>query len=737
MQDEFGTTGAAAAIDSERHLKDYVSVVLARWWILVSTFVLVVFGVSTWAVVSTPIYRAKALLLIEPVKVNLMDFKSVYDPTLGGVGDGPARLEFYETQYKLILCRPILERTFQEFNFGNMKEFLDVKDPIIAFSKLFSVEPVRSSRLVWVIFEWRDPELAARVLDFLVSEYMLDYRRRSVGVTMGGLEALRKKAAEVKPKVEAKAKELQQFMVENNMVSLEKTQNIIVDRLKEINKNLSDVEWEKIEVESICKNIKQVLQDNRSMDEMPEVAGSTALRDLKLEYIRTKQECNDLDGRFGPNHPEVVAAKARLDTISEKMQEEMKSLFAVAQAQFERTVRQTNELRRELAAQEQRVLAFNMVAIRYNMLKETHDTLSKTYKAIVTRIEEIEIAMASGSEDDNLFVITHPRVPVKPAKPRKAFSIVMASIIGLLSGIGLCFFVNYLDTTVKTKDDIENLMRVPVLGYVPSLQKGISDKSAGNSSKGKDLLTVVNPRSIAAESFRSIRTALAFSSPNEDLRHFLVTSPSPEEGKTLVSANIAIALAQAGKRVLLVDADMRKPRLHKVFAVAASPGLSNILAVGGMSHLRNMVQPVPGIPTLCFLPCGLLPPNPAELLGSSRMFELIGEMSAQFDVTIFDTSPITAVTDAVVLCRYVQGALLIVRSFFTQRESVRRARELLTRAQVKILGVVLNNVDVPRGGYHYYGGGYYNYLYQNYGGEAPKKAHKNRQRSVAPSIGHT
>ena len=720
--------GDARRADRRVHLKDYLQVISARRWTLISTFVIVVLGVTVWMLVQTPVYRAEALLLIEPGKVNLTEFKGVYDPTQMDLGSPLGRREFFETQCKLIVCRPLLEKTFKEFGFGNLREYRDVEDPIAGFGKYFAVRPVHQSRLVLVTFDWKDPELAARALDFLVKEYIADYRRRSVGVTTGGLQALREKAEQLRPKVEAKADELQRFMVEHNMVSLEKTQNIVVDRLKELNKSLSEVERQKIEFESICTNIQQALEEKRPLEDMPEVAGSTAIRDLKLEYIRTKQACSDLSERFGPNHPEVVAAGARLDAVAVKMQEEMQSVLAVARAQRERAAGQAEDLRRELAQQELRVMAFNKLAVRYNILQNAYETLNKTYNAIVKRIEEIEITMAAGSKEDNIFVITHPRVPVTPARPRKKLAVGLAVVVGLLLGAGLCFFVDYLDTTIKTKEDVEEILGVPTIGYVPSLRKSDLDKTDGNGQRAVELAALEKPRSAVAEAFRSIRTALAFSATDGALKRLLVTSSSPKEGKTMVSMNVAMALAQAGKRVLLVGADMRKPRLHKVFQVPGRPGLSNLLAGEGVSNARDAIRPVPGIENLSLLPSGPTPPSPADLLGSERMEELLDELSQEFDVLVLDTPPALNVTDAVVLCQYVPGVILVIRSFTTQRKLAQRATELLARAQGKMVGVILNNVDVHRAGYYPYSSYYYyqNYYY-HYGDETSEKPRKRRR----------
>jgi len=712
------------------HLKDYLRIIVARRWLLASTSVIVVLSVVVWVLVQTPVYRARARLLIEPSKVNLTEFKQVYDPTMTQAGGQLSRREFYETQYRLIVADSVLQKTFQKFSFAKEAGFRDMEDPIEAFGKLFGVNPERGSRLVEVTFDWKDPELAARVLDFQVQEYIAEYRQRALGVTTGGLEELAKKAEELKPELEDKRGELQDFMVKYNMVSLEKTQNILVDRLKEINRMLSGAERQKIECMSICQNIEEALVQKSPLEDMPEIADSDTIRDLKLEYIRTKQDMKDLQGRFGDNHPEIVSTEAKLKAITEKLYQEMTSILAATRAEFERIKTQEGELRRQLEEQQKRVMEFNRRAVEYNFLKSSYQSLERTYTAIITRIEEIEIALAAGSKGDNIFIISHPEVPVYPAKPRKKMAVLLACFVGLALGGSLCFFVDYLDTTIKTKEDVQRIIDAPVVGYVPAVHDGQVPSEDGDLQP-PELMALEKPRSPLAESFRSIRTALAFSKRGEELKRVLVTSALPQEGKSLVSVNLAIALARAGKKVLLADADMRKPRLHRILRLPASPGLSNLLSSEGTVSIDQAVQAVADVANLSFLGSGHVPPNPSELLSGNRLVQLIDELDTRFDMVIFDTPPVINVSDAVVLSHYVQGTLLVMRTFCTQRDFARYAAETFEQSGGEILGVILNTVDVPPGGYYAYDP-YYRYshsgYYYYYGAESAGKGRKRRKR---------
>lgn len=711
MTDQKEAAGPAARPAREPHLRDYLRVLFVRRWVLLAVMAAVLGSTTLYVLMQAPIYRATCRLLLQPTQSRVMDIKQVYDPTFGAEGGSQMlRREFLETQYMLILSRPILEKVFHDprLGFAKMPEFVDSRDPIKGFATRFSVRGLRNSYLAEVSFEWTDRELAKRTVDSVVDHYIRSCRERSLGVTEGGLDSLRAKTEELRPKVEARSADLQKFMMDHNMVSLEQTNDIVSERLKEISRNLTAAELRRIQAESRYKNIRSALEQLHGPDDMPEVIDSLTVRDLKLEYIRTKLQVSTLAGSLGERHPSMLAAAATLDTIGEKLQQEVRHVLAAAEADFQRAAQLEAELRLALAAQEKAVMQFNQFSTEYERLKESHATVNRSYNAVAQRIEEIDIAMAAGSREEGVFVETPAKVPVEAVRPRRMRAMAMAGFLALLLGAGVCFFLDYFDTSIKTKEDVEDLLGAAVLGYVPALfGNGVSEKDIVN----RDLIAVERPHCAVAESFRSIRTALSFTRLEAGGHQIGVTSALPSEGKTLVSTNIAIAMAQSGQRVLLVDADLRRPRLHKVFGAESRVGLSNLLAGQG-TRLADAVQPTV-VPNLSLLVSGPIPPNPAELLGSPRMDAVMEELRQTFDFVVFDTPPTVNVTDSSVIARHVHGMVLVVRSFATDRAVATHARELLANSGARLLGVVLNGVDAPHDGYSYY----YTYYKSNYYGE--------------------
>jgi len=725
MENKQNQRDTFAAVENEPHLRDYLCVLQRRRWVLIATVFIVVTSALVAVLVMTPVYRPTCTLLLQPTRANILPGQSAYyDPTFGAATGGAVIVrQFLETQYRLIVRRPLVEKTFYDMGYDKEKEFAESPDPTTAFGKLFSVNGVRNTFQVKVSFEWKDAEHATRTLDCLVAHYIQSSRERALGMNQSGLDKLNLKAENLRPRLTAKSDELQQFISVHNLVSLEKSQDIVIERLKELSRNLTIVEDRRIKAKSRYSNILDALSTQRTPEEMPEVVNSPTVRDLKLEYIKAKLLSSDLEDSLGPNHPQIKAAQATLHAVADRLSNEVRSVLASAQAEFVRARQQESEIRAALAEQEKTVMAFNGLAVKYKVLKDAHATLDESYHAVVKRIEEIEIAMAIGSKNDGVFVDEPPQVPIRPAKPRKKMIMVLAGFMGMMLGICLCFLVEHLDTTIKTKEDVERLTGATVLGYVPAVENGqVMDGQVYDGPL--ELLALERPLSGVAEMFRSIRTALSFTRVGNKCHQFVVTSALPSEGKTMVSVNVAMALARSDKQVVLIDADLRRARVHKIFGVEHSPGLSNLLAGDDRQTIKEVLRRPCKEKNLSVITSGPIPPNPAELLNSARMGEVLAELGKSFDYVIFDTPPIITVTDALVLTQRVDGALLVVRSFVTEKSALSRTRELFGNADARLIGVVLNGVDASRGGYQYE-----QYHYYNYYGAAGKEGKRRKERS--------
>lgn len=713
-------SGIASRFPAPNLLKHAIRVLNVYRWTWISVTVLLMLGVGVAVFTVTPRYRAECMVLIEPGKMNITEFKDVYDPTMTQNGARASR-DYTETQFHLMLSEPVLEQVFMTFGFASHERFANDTDPIASFADYFNVEPIRNTRLARVTFEWEDAELAARALSLVVKTYIEEYRRRRLGVTAEGLAALRAKAAELRPEVEAKAAALETFKAKHNIVSLEEDEDIVKERLRETSTNLTDVESRRIKLESRVANISDAISGKRPLDDLPEVLGNQAIRDLKLEWVRLEQTISANSDRFGMNHPEMRRARGKLQAVKARINGEISSILAAAKADLDRVRSQEKQLARTLTAQEERVMVQSRFGAQYGLLKDAYESANQNHRSIIKRIEEIEITSAAGTKGDNVFEIAAPKVPTRPSFPKKKQSILLAAALGLALGMGLSFLLNALDGSIKSMEDVEQELGLAVLGHVP----------ASDDVDNADLAALEKPRGLFAESFRSLRTAMSLASAGGGLKRILVTSPSPSEGKDLVSLNTAISLAQSGKRVLLLDCDLRRPRQHKVFGMSPLPGLSNLLASSDEMDPRECMRDTP-VENLTLMPSGPVPPNPVELISSPRMADLLDRMGDRFDVIVVNSPPVLAVSDPVVLTQLVQGVMVVIRGFSTRLDDARRTLEVLDRAEANVLGAVLNLVDTPKvaGGRYY---GYSTYGYYDYSANTDTRGARERKRVLEPS----
>jgi capsular exopolysaccharide synthesis family protein len=691
---------------ADPHLRDYLRVLFIRRWIFIGTLAAVLMAGALYALGTTPIYRASATILLQPTQARVVDIKEVYDPTFGAAGNQVARREFLETQYMLMLSDPIMDRLLDDsdLKLATIREFRDRRAAAGRLKRRFEVKGFRNTYVAEVSFEWRNSELAQRTLSRLIEEYMASSRQRSVGVTAEGLDNLRAKSEELRPRLEACNDEIDTFLTANNMVSVEQSQDVVTDRLRQINNSVTEAEIKRIQTETRQKTIKDAFANNANPQDIPEVSEDTAVRDLRAQLTTAKLKAAEMNGSLGANHPEMQAATASMTTLQEKLDQEMRRVLSSAEADVLRARVQERELRAELDRQKEAVLELNRVSGEYRILKDMRENLTRDYNAIVQRVGEIEIAMAAGAKDSGVYVITPARVDAKPVRPQRGKAIVLSFALGVVLGIGLCFLVEYFDTSVKTKEDVEACMGAPVIGYVPEFDE--------KGETGRELLIAAPRHSAVSEAFRSIRTALSFLRGAGKSQSIVFTSSVPSEGKTFCCSNLAVTLAQTGKRVVVIDADMRRPRVHKVFQCDNLAGMSNLLAGQEDVALADVVRKTE-VPNLDLITSGPIPPNPSELLSSQRAVDLVKELLKSYDYVMIDSPPVVGITDAAILSALTEGVVLVVRSFATDREILRHAKERLDTAGVKVLGVILNCVDAPKRGTYYYGQYYYHY-YSHY-----------------------
>jgi capsular exopolysaccharide synthesis family protein len=451
---------------------------------------------------------------------------------------------------------------------------------------------------------------------------------------------------------------------------------------------------------------------DRNSDSLPSILENKLIMDLKQAYIQLEAQYMKLSETYKPEYPEMVRLKQQMQAIQKRIDGELTKVITAIKNDYESSLRREGLLRQAFEEQKARVIEMNDKAIQYNILKREADTNKELYKGLLQRMKEAGVS--AGIMASNIQVIDQAELPTKPYKPNRQLNLLLAAVVGLFLGIGLAFFFEYLDNTVKTPEDVEQLIRLPSFGMVPEISYERRRRLESGTSYPVELVTFGHPKSMLSEAFRNIRTSILLSFPEKPPKRIAISSPNPAEGKTTTVINTAIALSQTGAQVIIIDSDMRKPRVHKIFGEENGVGLSNFLS--GNADLDSVIKKS-DIPNLYYIPGGPIPPNPSELIGSKLFKSMMESLGERFDHIVIDSPPVLGFADAIILSTSVDGIILVVLGGKTPRETLQRAKEVLHQVNAKILGVVINRIDIQRSDYGYY---YYRYHYY-YGKEGKKK----------------
>jgi len=733
---------AAAPADGGVDVWEYLRIVRRRW-LLILLCVLLVVGLTAFVSLRiTRIYRATVTLQIETQAPQVLG-KDIEDVVEMGTGSFWSNVEYYETQYRIIESRDVSARVVKKFKLNEDPEFMgvpleeraafkvaSVEDAAEILQSLISVEPVKDSRLTKIHIEHPDPQRAQLYANALADAYVEKNLESMLQSTVDAVDWLSNQLDDAKGKLSTAEGDLRKYKKENDIlsISLEDRQNLIATQMTAAAAKLTEVRAARIELQSRKTAVVKAAKVEDPMAIPLEALNNNPLiQQLKQNYAQLGQEYGELSSRYGERHDRIVEVKAKMDRVREDISREVGNVVSSVDAELaaarstETGIQQTLE---DLKAQAQELA--DKEGAYYTLAREATNN-EEVYKLLLGRTKEADLSKLL--RVNNVNVLDRALLPDVPVKPRIQLNLALAFIFGLLLGVGLAVLIEFADRTIKNQDDVEAL-RVSFLGIVPSIdstsyhgagyygRKGEgkrsskrkkNDASADASRINYDNFVHDHPKSQVAESLRSIRTNLLFMSADRDVKRLLVTSPSPQEGKTTVAANLAIVMAQSGSRVLLVDTDLRRPRVHKAFGIQRPRvGLSTMVL--GESTAAESIMAT-GIPNLDVLVCGPTPPNPSELIHTDSFRRVLDEITARYDRIILDSPPVGVVTDAAILSKMVDGTVLIVKSLKTTRDAAKHAVSILRDIDAEILGAVLNDLDLNnrKYGQHYY------YYYKKYG----------------------
>jgi succinoglycan biosynthesis transport protein ExoP len=731
------TPAPAGPHAGEPHLFDRLSVLYKYRWAALALFMLVVSWVMVDSYTRVPAYRAVARVLVEDPNTDIATPSEIArsapisDPEMymqtqlrimkgrdlaqrvaskldmnrvaefNGQGPKPTQLavaiawvKYYAAwPYRIITSAPAEPpATVASFNAVNAASYPDV------LLSRFNVAQVRGSQLVDMTFDSADPQFAARAANSFAEEYVSHNLELKVSTLNASADWLTGEVQKLFDLVKESDLKLAQYKETQDAGALDSNQNIVVARLTASNDSATRARMDRIQKEGLWRQIEAAGDD---VESITSVVNNPNIQNLRVQLNQLSQERARATERYGERHPEYQKAVTAYGNAETQLREEIRKAKQTAKSEYENAVQQERELQALLGESKRQATALGRKGVDYAVLLREAESNRTIYNQLVAR--EKELRVVANSRTNNVRIVDKAEIPSAPYTPNHRRDWAYAIALGIAFGLGLAFGIDYLDDTVKTPDDISRRLKLKFLGLVPIV-----------SGDRHPLISGPVPHDFG-EAYRSIRTALASQLPGNGPRIVAVASSQPLEGKTTTAVNIAMALAVGGARVLLIDADMRRPSVHKALRMNNDRGLSQLLA--GQARMREVVQRTHD-PNLLTITAGRTPANPSELLASDRMRALLsGLETGPFDWIIIDTPPVLAVTDAVILAPLVGAVTFVIGAEMTRWRLAERAVETLLGSNPRNVLAVLNKVNFGRNKYYY--SRYYGHQYKNYYAESP------------------
>jgi polysaccharide biosynthesis transport protein len=720
-------------VEDSIHLRDYLQVVLKRKWIVFGFLSCVVLTTMLLSFLMVPVYRSSVV-----IKIDKQNPEAVSIP---GVQTFKPGRDYYTTQYELLKSRRLAEKVIKKLDLDKNPRFLPldsklsraadvifypVKKVSSFFKSFFSskpgesvarssekrevplylsnllisrleITPIKDSQLVKLTFESNDPEISMLVTNAVADAYIEYDMESRIDASRQSKEFLEKQIIDTKIKTENSEKELNRYASSNKIIFFgDGKQSVLAQKLSDISNGLSSATTDRMRKEALHNQIKE------SGTTIPEIINNDLIQGLSREHAKLEAEYSNLSKTFTPDFPKMKNLKSQMDAVKERINSEKNQLIKSIQSDYFAALKREKYLKATYDELQENVLTFQEKTVQYETLKREVDVNKNLHNNLLQKLNEVGIATMSTAS--NIQVIDNAVFPRTPSKPNVNLNFFLSLIFGLMGGVGLAFFMDYFDNTIKDTQEVEKGARLPSLGMIP-LQSHISAET-------RPLLVSSGATNQVAEAFRSIGTFLLLSSSAKPPQTILVTSPGSKEGKTTICINIAVALAEAIGNGIIIDADLRKPRLHTIFKVDNKTGLSRYLAgnIDFDSTDEKMIRPT-SLKGISFISSGPTPPNPSELLYSARMKDLLDALQSMYSFVIIDAPPVMGMPDSILLSSLVDGTVLVVKAGETQKNILSETKKVLNNVNAKLLGVVLNGVkkaDMKYDHYSHYYSSYFN-----------------------------
>ncbi|MDX6696403.1 MAG: polysaccharide biosynthesis transport protein [Blastocatellia bacterium] len=748
---------------ADTNIRDYLFVVLKRKWLILA-LMLVVTSLVTLQMYRMPsIYEASTTIQIEPKRASVLQTGKEIVINTGNNGTDPV---YWQTQLRLLENPALARQVIKTLDLQNDARFFagqSQTDLMSSLRRLFSrektpaqtapvapvdelpvvkeedvkgqqltpeelarlepyeetlganlaVDPVVGTNLVTLRYKHTDPELAQKIVNTVADVFVYNNIQRETMGSEKSADVLASKIADLQLKVKAGDSEVLNYAIKNNLPQTSSpSSNLEGEKLAILSRNLLDAENERKNLQSIYEAAVKETDPNA----IPLVQDSKRIEMLREKIEDLEQKRAELLVIYTPEWPEVRKIDEQIKPLKEALTKAPREVLSAMKSRYEAAVARENKLRQSFNQQRGTTTAQNVAEIQMSRMKMELETDKQSLATLMQRQRELENT-TSDRTPNNITVTNYGRRGELIGPPRVR-NILIALLLSLGAGIGLAFLLDYLDDTVKSVDDVDRYIHVPALALIPSNRsdKRLRGKNAPAEGHETTALALIDDaRSPVAEAYRHLRTSLLLSSAGQPPRTILVTSSQPSEGKTTTAINTAVMLAQTGADVLLIDCDLRRPRIHAHFGMPNGRGVTNYLS--GESDLESVMQPYDKLPNLRLMTSGPVPPNPAELLGSDEMRKLVGALSERFTHVVIDSPPAISFTDAAILSTLVDGVMLVVHGGKSSRAVVRRAKQQLLDVGAHLFGIVLNNVKLESHDYYY--GSYYADYYTDDEPDAP------------------
>lgn len=709
MSDESG--GALTVREREVHLRDYWRIVWEGRYTCLAVFAVVLALTTAWTFLQTPQYRSTATVEVRPQARRLGPGQDVSGLGMTGYG-WLAEERFQNTQLEIVRSRAVTERAFRALGLQNDPRFAKSKDPVASFGARIKVAPRRETGLLEITVEGPDREEITRWANAVADAYVQRNIDRARDNARTALDQLRELMTGFQKDVTNAEKGRVELLKKTEIYSPDNQQAIVRLRLEKLNGELAQVQIELGRLGALLQKISDIQANDGDPTTVPDLQQDAVLQEMYRKRVQLESELGSLRVTYLPGAPQYLEKESEVERVKRGIRDQISTILARIQNQHDLAKKNEASLKARIQTAENEAFKLGLATSEYDVAKTDADTKQQLYTAITKTMNEVSVSAELLS--NNVSILDRAVPPVAPFKPSKMLNLFLGGMFGVLMGLSGVFFLDYLDTSLRNPEEIQKHLGLSTLAVVPRYAGGVVSSHA------------------VKEAFQSLRTSLVFSSANRKRRVVLVASTVPQEGKSSTLAHLSRTFAGAGDRVLVIDCDLRRPTQHTHHGIPREPGLTSYLVgADGMEDWRRVARTDPKLPGLSVIPCGPIPPNPPELLGSDRFRAMIREASEEFDWILLDSPPAASLSDAVLLASLADLVVLVVRHNSTDRDLITRAVNGLRGIHANVVGVVLNDVNLARAYKkdQYYAGYYY------YGVESEQRPSKSERKSRAVGTG--